>query len=181
MLSRWVIATTVLSTLAANAAVASHGRNGSAEYVYARVVAVEPIVRHVTVERPRRECWQEVVYGPAHPYRIAGPTIAGGVIGGAIGRQFGSGSGRDAMTLIGTLAGAAVANQRAVRNQAYRATETRAVEVDRCELVTERYTEERIDGYRVTYQYQGRRYTMHTHEHPGERVRLQVSVRPARF
>ena len=44
--------------------------------------------------------------------------------------------------------------------------------------VSERFTEERIDGYLVTYQYQGRHYTMQTDVPPGDRVRLAVDVRP---
>jgi uncharacterized protein YcfJ len=147
----------------------------STEYVYARVVDVEPIVRYVTVDRPHRECWDEVVHEPVRPFGVAGPTIAGGVVGAAVGRQFGSGSGRDAMTLIGAAVGSAVANQRAVRNQAYA---TREVVVPRCEVVSARHTEERIDGYRVTYAYHGRHYTMRTDVPPGNRVRLAVDVRP---
>jgi uncharacterized protein YcfJ len=105
----------LLGTLAGGAALADHGPE--TDYVYASVVDVEPIVRYVTVERPREECWQETVY-EEHPtggrLRVAGPTIAGGLIGGVIGHQFGSGSGRDAMTLIGTLVGSAIANERAL-------------------------------------------------------------------
>ena len=158
-------------------------------YEYAPVVDVQPIVRVVQVERPRRECWQEEVYeehstGHGHkgPLRTAGPTIAGGIVGGVIGHQFGSGSGNDAMTLLGTLMGAAIANQRAHR-RAYAASqsaehEVRPVTVERCQTTTERFAEERVEGYRVTYAYQGRSYTMRTREHPGEQVKLRVQVAP---
>src|SRR5690606_12399976 len=56
--------------------------------VDARVIDVRPIVRRVTVERPRQECWDEVVEvrERALPYGVAGPTLAGGIIGAAIGR-----------------------------------------------------------------------------------------------
>lgn len=173
----------VLGALAAGSA-AYAGKPGSTEYVYGRVVEVDPIVRYITVERPRRECWEEMVYAePRRPrYRTAGPTIAGGIIGGAVGRQFGSGSGRDAMTLIGTLVGSAVANERAVRRQSQsRSREGRVVPVERCEVVSERHTEERVDGYRVTYEYQGRHYEMRTHEPPGDRVRLRLNLVPVGF
>jgi uncharacterized protein YcfJ len=152
-----------------------HGHHGSTEFVYARVVDVDPLVRYVTVERPRQECWDEIVTEPVRPFGVAGPTIAGGVVGAAVGRQFGSGSGQDAMTVIGAVVGSAVGHQHALRNQGYA---TREVAVERCRVVSERFTEERIDGYLVTYQYQGRHYTMQTDVPPGDRVRLAVDVRP---
>jgi uncharacterized protein YcfJ len=155
-----------------------HGHRVSSELVYARVVDVEPLVRYVTVDRPRQECWDEIVSEPVRPFGVAGPTIAGGVVGAAVGRQFGSGSGQDAMTLIGAVVGSAVAHERAVRNQGYA---TRDVAVQRCRTVSERFTEERIDGYLVTYQYQGRHYTMQTSVPPGDRIPLAVDVRPVAY
>ncbi len=171
MRARWKVTTAVLATLTVGPALASH--DGVTDYVYARVVEVDPIVRYVTVQRPRRECWEETVYEPARPLRIAGTTLAGGLIGGAIGRQFGGGRGRDALTLIASMAGAAVANERARARSGLV-----AVPVERCEIVRERVTEERIEGYRVTYQYQGRRHTVRTGAPPGEQIRLRVSVVP---
>lgn len=184
MFRKWMTATAataVMGTLCAGSAIA--GGRGHSDFVYARVVDVEPIVRLVTVQRPRQECWDEVVYVPENRrVGVAGPTLAGGLIGGAIGRQFGSGSGRDAMTLIGALAGSAVASERAARNRAYAGQPTaRATTVERCEVSTERFTEERIEGYWVTYQYRGRRHTIRTYEPPGERVRLRVSAVPVGY
>ena len=154
-----------------------HSRNdgyrGPTQYVYARVVDVDPIVRYVTIDRPEQRCWNEVVRQSNAPYGVAGPTVAGGIIGAAIGRQFGSGNDRDALTLLAGAAGAAVANQRAVRNQGYH-----DATVERCETVSRPYTEQRIDGYRVTYVYEGRHYTMQTATPPGDRVQLAVDVRP---
>jgi uncharacterized protein YcfJ len=174
--------TTIATVLAAGTAgTALAGHAGDTSYVYAPVVDVEPIVRYVTVERPRRECWEEIVYERTdpRPFGTAGQALAGGLIGGAIGRQFGSGSGRDAMTLIGSFVGSAVAHERAVRNRAVRgAGRVQAVPVERCEVVSERFTEERIDAYRVTYEYQGRRHTIRTQAPPGRQIRLQVNVVP---
>lgn len=155
-----------------------HGHGHAKDYVYAKVVDVDPIVRYVTVTRPRRECWDEVVYERDRPYNVAGPALAGGIIGGAIGRQFGGGSGRDALTLAGAIAGSAIATERAIRNQA---GATRATTVTRCETVHDHHRERRIDGYRVTYQYRGRRHTIITPEPPGSRIRLQVSAIPVGY
>lgn len=154
----------------------AYGHRGGTDVVYARVVDVEPMVRYVTVNRPRQECWEEIVREPASPYGVAGPTIAGGIVGAAIGRQFGSGNDRDMLTLLGAAAGSAVAHQRAVRNQG-----TRDVAVQRCQTVNERVTEQVVDSYLVTYQYEGRRYTMQSATPPGERVALAVDVRPVGY
>ncbi len=177
MLRKWGSLALVMSALAAGAAFAD-GHRGSQEYVYAKVVDVQPVVRYVDVQRPRQECWDEVVHVREGRARVAGPALAGGVIGGAIGRQFGGGSGRDALTIAGAIAGSAIATERAVRNQS---GTTRATTVSRCETVHERYREERVDGYRVTYQYRGRRHTIVTPEHPGSRIRLRVTAVPVGF
>jgi uncharacterized protein YcfJ len=146
-----------------------HGHVRGHEIVYAPVVSVRPIVRYVTVDRPRQECWQDVEYRTAVPGRVAATTLAGGIVGAAIGRQFGDGSGRDALTLMGAVAGSAVAHAHAVsRNPG----STYAVPVERCRVVNERFTDEVIEGYDVVYQYRGRMYSMWTAEHPGSRIRL---------
>jgi uncharacterized protein YcfJ len=148
------------------------------EIVYAPVVSVRPIVRYVTVERPRQECWQDVEYRSAVPGRVAATTLAGGIVGAAIGRQFGDGSGRDALTLMGAIAGSAVAHERAVRRNA---DSVYAVPVERCRVVNERFTDEVIEGYDVVYRYHGRAYSMRTAEHPGSRVALEMNLRPVRL
>ncbi len=172
----WVKTITAAIVLSVSGAALADGRHRETEYVYARVVGVQPLVRYVTVERPRQECWNEVVSEPARPYGTVGPTLAGGIVGAAIGRQFGSGSGRDALTLLGAGVGAAVANQRAERNQAYV-----DVPVQQCRTVGDRVREERIDGYLVTYEYGGRHYTMQSDSPPGSRVRVAVDVRPVGY
>jgi uncharacterized protein YcfJ len=184
---------TVLGAIASVAAVtpalADHGRgNGYAygrrasatEYVYARVVDVDPMVRYVTVNRPHEECWTDYERQRSGSFGVPGQTAAGAVIGAVIGRQFGGGSGKDALTVLGAAAGGAIARERALRNGAG-GYEVRDVPVQRCEVVNERVTEERIDGYLVTYAYQGRTYTMQTATPPGDRIRLAVDVRPVPY
>jgi uncharacterized protein YcfJ len=154
-----------------------YGHGGGPELAYGRVVSVEPMVRYVTVDRPRQECWDEVVRRPA--LGVVGQTIAGGVVGAAIGRQFGGGSGRDLATMLGAMAGSVVANERAQRNLGYAGT--RDVTVQRCEAVSNPVTEQVVDGYLVTYVYQGRRYTTRTATPPGDRIQLAVDVRPVGY
>ena len=149
--------------------------SGPGDIVYARVVDVAPIVRHVTVSTPQRECWDETVY--REPNRGTGAVIAGGIIGGAVGHQFGSGRGKDGATLLGALVGSTVAHN-VVQRQPY---EPVADTVQRCEVHDEVHEEERIEGYNVTYEYDGQRYTTRTREHPGRDIAVRVTVTPAGY
>lgn len=183
----------MLCTALAPAVYAEHAdaRTTAANVTYADVVEVEPIIRYVRVEVPRRECWDEEVYYEnrsrlsSRRYErrgSAGATIAGGLIGGVIGRQIGGGSGRDAMTVVGTLVGSALANDRfhRDRDEVYydEPPERQVRTVERCEVRREVREEERIDGYRVTYVYDGREYSTRTEEDPGDKIKVRVSVSP---
>ncbi len=191
MLARTFLATAVLTFLGATPALADdddRGRGRGHAYghdrhapavVSARVVDVEPLVRYVTVNRPREQCWDEIVRESVRPYGVAGPTAAGTIIGAAIGRQFGSGNDRDALTVLGAVAGGAVAHQRAVRNGG--AGATRDVAVQRCEVAHDRVTEQIVDGYLVTYRFDGRNYRMRTDRRPGNWVQLAVDARPVGY
>jgi uncharacterized protein YcfJ len=190
MLAKTFLATAVLTFLGATTAMADNGHNGRGRgnayghyrsapaVVSARVVDVEPLVRYVTVDRPREQCWDEIVREPIRPYGVAGTTAAGSIVGAAIGRQFGSGNDRDALTVLGALAGGVVARNRALRNGA---GATRDVAVQRCEVVSNRVREQVIDGYLVTYRLDGRNYTMQTDRHPGDWVQLAVKARPVGY
>jgi len=155
----------------------AYGHYRDSGYVYARVVDVDPMVRYVAVDRPRQQCWDETVRAPAAPFGIAGQTAAGGIIGATIGHVLGHGSSRDALTVAGAAAGAAIAHENALRNGA--TIETRYTTVQRCETVYDRVTEKHVDGYLVTYQYDGRRYRMRTDYPPGDRIQVAVEVHPA--
>jgi uncharacterized protein YcfJ len=181
MLANKFLAVAVLGVLGASTALAGgddRGRGRGNAYghyrhapavVSARVVNVEPVVRYVTVDRPREQCWNEVVREPVRPFGVAGQTAAGSIVGAAVGRQFGSGNDRDTLTVLGAIAGGAVAHRRAVVNQGYA---TRDVAVQRCEVVHDRVTEQIVDGFNVTYRLDGRHYTMRTDRHPGDWVQL---------
>jgi uncharacterized protein YcfJ len=158
-----------------------HNRGGHHDgYDYARVVHVEPIVHRVRVATPRRECWDETQYVAARPHisdpAVGGRTLLGGIIGGVIGHQFGSGSGRDAATIAGAVIGSGVGYDSA-RRRSEAAAEERVVQ--RCTTRYEDEYEERIDGYRVTYEYNGREFTTRMAHDPGETMRVRVAVAPA--
>lgn len=149
---------------------------------YAQVVSSQPVVRYVTVRQPVQECWDETRYYSTRTPApgVASRTLAGAVIGGVIGHQFGSGSGNDAATVAGSMIGAAIGNQTAIRRAggAYTTIE-HATPVRRCETRYESRREERIDGYDVVYRYRGQKYATRMPYDPGRRIKVRVDIRPA--
>jgi uncharacterized protein YcfJ len=184
-MSNTLKATVILAGLGlAGTALADHGPRP--QVVFAPVIDVAPLVRQVAVTRPRQECWLETAIVPS--YGAAGrgvaPVIAGGLIGGVIGHQIGHGSRNRAMTVLGTLVGSAIASDAAAKQAAYasNAGYGREVTTQRCETVSETFNEERIDGYRVTYEYMGQRYATIMPEPPrGDRIRLHVTIEAAGY
>ena len=161
------------------AGAAARGESAGVYYVYADVVDVEPIVRHSTVERPHQVCEEYAGrYGRSfdYPEYEPGPAagILGGIVGGLIGNQFGGGRGKKILTITGALAGASIADK-AARNRYRHRQPRRARE---CWTVNDIETVNRLESYRVTYQYQGHEFVKHMDEHPGNQVRIRVSVAP---
>jgi uncharacterized protein YcfJ len=171
----------VAATLATGSAFADghgHAYGHGPDYVYARVVDVDPVVRYVTVDRPEQRCWNEAVSRPVASGSVAAQTAAGGIIGATIGHILGHGD-SGALTVAGGAAGAVIAHENAIRNGA--GYETRTGVVQRCEMVSHPFTEQQIDGYRVTYVLDGRHYTTHTDYRPGDRIQVAVNARPVGY
>jgi uncharacterized protein YcfJ len=156
----------------------SHNRDSYDGYDYAPVRNVTPITRQVRVETPRRECYDDVRYVESRPDisdpQVGGRAVLGGIIGGVVGHQIGSGRGRDVATIAGAAIGAGVGY-----NSAKRASDVREETVQRCEVRYEDQYEERVEGYRVTYVYNGREFTTRMPYDPGDRIRVRVAVAPA--
>ena len=154
-------------------------------YDYAKVVDVQPLTRQVRVSSPQRECWDETQYdernyGPPRARNSAGSTLLGAVIGAAVGNQIGHGDGRRAATAAGAIIGAGIGNAQAGRRNGYdQPPPPRAYTVQRCETHYREDVQERVDGYRVTYVYHGRRGVTQLPYKPGERIRVRVDVSPA--
>lgn len=149
-------------------------------YDYARVVDVQPLMTRVRVSSPQRECWDETRVddrGYGGPRSSAGGAILGAVIGGVIGSQVGSGRGRDAATAAGAVIGAGIGHRQAQRNA--NTPPPREYTVERCDTRYSEHWEERVDGYKVTYVYNGRRQVTQLPYKPGNRIRVRVDVSPA--
>jgi uncharacterized protein YcfJ len=153
-------------------------------YDYAKVVDVQPLTTRVRVSTPQRECWDETRYdeggysaGGNGP-RVAGSTLLGAVIGAAIGNQIGHGNGRRAATAGGAIVGAAIGRDQGMRRYGAN-TPPQPYTVQRCETRYHDEYQERVDGYRVTYLYHGRRQVTELPYRPGDRIRVRVDVSPA--
>lgn len=170
---------------------AKPGAETRGRYATARVVRVEPIVRVVRVSEPRRRCWDEDYVVRYHDHErgrgrghggTAGSAILGGIIGGAVGNAFGDGKGRDAATLAGVLIGSSIGHDRALRDDDRYDRDQRVREEvrsrERCEVDDRWREEERIEGYDVTYEFQGERYRSRMSHDPGDELKVWVSVRP---
>jgi uncharacterized protein YcfJ len=154
-------------------------------YDYARVVDVDPLTRQVRIDTPRRECYEQTRYrddNPAQRRGTAGSTILGALIGAGIGNSIGSGDGRRVATVAGAIIGSAVGHdvgeRRHDRDYAY-GSQPVAYTQQRCDVRYETSYQERIDGYRVTYEYNGQRYVTQLPYDPGKRLRIRVNVEPA--
>lgn len=144
----------------------------------ARVVEAQPIYETVQIPEGREVCHNEPVtyYEPDPRHRRSeSGEVLGLIVGGLIGNQFGSGSGRAAATVGGAMLGSAVARD-AERNRYYRGGRrvTRHEEV--CEWRDEYREERRLTGYDVTYDYNGAIGHIVTERHPGQTVRVRVAV-----
>lgn len=140
----------------------------------ARVIQSEPVYRTVQVNTPSEECWQEPVRVESEDYSST-PAILGAIIGGSVGNEFGSGRGKSVATVAGAVLGGSIGHDIEKSNQ--RESE-RTVYEQRCRTVDNFRTEERFDGYDVTYEYNGRLFKARTNNHPGQTIRVSVSVRP---
>jgi len=143
----------------------------------ARVTYVEPLYTTVRVSTPQRECYERPQYRTEYRQQESyTSTIAGGLIGGVLGNQFGNGSGNTAMTIAGTLLGGSIGRDVDAYSAPVNSNYSRTEE---CHITERVHEEQRIDGYRVTYNYQGQTYTTDMDHHPGKRIPVNVSVQPS--
>lgn len=171
-------------------------------YDMARVLSVDPIVEPGQPVN-RQECWREPAQTYARDYRHdprydrrqrrsnGGGAVIGAIVGGVLGNSVGSGDGRQAATVAGAVIGGAIGHnierngQRRAEGYGYRDERPYGhdarygqAEVQRCRVVTDYRSEERVVGYRVAYEYAGRTYQTVTDYHPGSEIRVRVDVTP---
>ena len=149
----------------------------------ARVTQVQPVYRIVETSRPHRECYQEEVHRPVQSSRHGNNAvgmIVGGALGGALGHNI-SRNHRDTAMIAGAVIGSAIGHDVSSHNNRGRDRGYSYGYEERCHTVSERYSEERLDGYRVTYRYQGQTFSTRMDHEPGDRIQVRISVSPVGY
>lgn len=144
----------------------------------ARVIDSTPVYRTVKVSNPRQECWEEAVSVPRYSTastQSRTPEILGAIVGAGVGRLFGSGRGQDVATVAGAVLGGSIGHD---INNRKKQTGSDVRYEQRCRTVDEYHTEERLQGYDVTYEYNGSVFTTRTKTDPGSTLRVSVNVVP---
>lgn len=145
-----------------------------------KVVDATPIYRQVRISNPIRECWDEPVIHTQNSYsepKSASGMAVGGILGGIIGHQIGKGRGNRLATAMGTIIGAQIGHN-AVNGHVETSSNTYTEYVERCDVRHQVSYEEVIEGYRVTYRYQGEQYQIEMPYNPGKRIKLRIQVIP---
>lgn len=119
------------------------------------VVAVEPVYSTAYTPTVQEQCFEQQV--PIYQNRRAstGDVFTGAVIGGAIGNQFGGGSGKDAMTILGAIVGADVAGRQRQEIVGYTSEWT-------CKMVEVQQETRTFHHYQITYRLNGKHYRVNT-------------------
>ena len=158
----------------------THSRIDSSHMVHAKVLEVRPVYREVRISVPVEECWQEPVTRHHHVEyggNRTAATLAGGLLGGIIGHQFGKGRGQKVSTALGTIIGAHVGHD-ALGRSGHGKTTTYTSYERQCSQHQQVSYEQQLDGYQVTYRHGGKDYTTQMPYDPGDRIKLKVTVSP---
>jgi uncharacterized protein YcfJ len=165
-----IVIKSILSTALLATAGISFAQSGSGN-AFGVVISATPVVQQVTV--PKQVCTTSTV----HSYQPSGGgALLGAVVGGALGNQFGRGSGQDnraVATVIGALGGGIVGNQIEAQNYP-----TYPAQYPTQSCHTQNVVENRTVAQNVLYEYAGQRYTVQMPAsgdfRPGVRIALQV-------
>ena len=163
-----ILGTAVLAF--SGAAVSGHGFVGKA-----KVIETEPLYETVEVANPVTECWTERVTRNNHRRGSYTAPLAGGIVGGVVGNQFGGGRGKTVLTVAGALLGASIGHD---YNTSHYRGRPRVENVRHCETVDRYEQEQQLVGYRVKYRYEGQTYYTQATEYPGKFIPVRVRVSP---
>jgi len=124
------------------------------------------------------------------------PVILGGVIGNQVGKR-GGGKARDVATVAGAVLGGSIGRDTKHRNSRRYSDRyerdydnghnnrynngyenTRYENVKRCEVRDSYITKEEVVGYDVEYKYRGNVFHTQMAQHPGDKIKVKVTVNP---
>lgn len=160
---RTLVALTLLAATAGNVALASNETLLRTAAEEAKVVAVDPIPGPDTT---RQVCHPVTVNKPAEHSTLG--AVIGGLGGALVGSRFGKGHGQDALTVAGAVGGALAGDRVGASMSAGEKQQT-----ETCETVRE---PGKPSGYKVTFDYQGKRETVTMDHDPGNTVRVHNDV-----
>jgi uncharacterized protein YcfJ len=145
-------------------------------YDQARVVGVEPLYETVVSTVPRQVCREQVVQTGAGGGVSPVAPLLGAVLGGVFGNAVSS-KNQPVNATVGAVVGGAIGYDIARRNA--RPQYVTYGTQQACTEVQDTLEEQRLSGYRVSYEYLGQRYSAVTQRPPGATVRVRVDVSPA--
>ncbi len=159
--------------------VASYPAIASTDSIDAMARVIKYSERYVTVResRPTEECREVTVSGSKGSTSSDTPELLGAIVGGALGKNISNDKDGKTGAIIGGLLGASIASDLEKKNAESKRTPSRT-EV-RCSTVHREVEVQRIDGYDVTYEYNGHLFTSQTKTPPGNAIPVKIYVLPA--
>ena len=154
---------------------------------YARVIHVTPITKTVEVSNPVERCWdKQVAYNTprynSHSGYVHRNEAYGAIIGAVVGNQVAKkSSNRKAATVAGAVIGTMIGNDMKKKKQGYYNNHVSYKTVKHCEVQQNVSYEETVVAYKVRYKYRGKEYTTRMNHHPGDRIKVRVSVTPVDY
>lgn len=143
-----------------------------AEGNYAFITAVHPVYKDNYITHYKTNCYDVKVPIYVPKRGSDSDVLTGAIIGGVIGNQIGSGSNKDAMTVLGVIIGADQGSRRTRHVvQGYTMEQ-------RCDREAYQVNEPYVSHYNIRYEYNGVEYTDTTNRHYtlGQRVNIRTSL-----
>ena len=128
-----------------------------------KVISSVQLIQQVSV--PRQVCTQEQV--AVQQNKSGAGAAMGAIAGGVLGNQVGGGSGRAAATALGIFGGVILGNN----IEGTPPPQTRNVQ----NCTTQNFLENRVTGYNVTYEFNGKQYNVQLPRDPGPTIQLNVT------
>lgn len=113
---------------------------------------------------PRQTCSQAQVL--VQNTSSGGGAFMGAIAGGAVGSQFGGGSGQALATMVGVIGGAVMGDK--IENPGSQLQ-------NQTTCTTQNVYENRLVGYNVVYDYAGKQYSVQLPQDPGPTIQVQVT------
>jgi uncharacterized protein YcfJ len=156
--------------------------SAQAQNMLAKVVQKsDEIVSQVYKEVPTKSCRIEQIpiYGTQTGGQQASTAdvVASAIFGGLLGNQIGGGTGKDAATLLGAIAGADMANKKGQSKQVVVGQKQQEV----CDIIMQQRTVNQVTGYKTYIEFGGNVWKMTTTipYATGEFLSVNVDITPA--